>query len=777
MAINKVAVIGAGLMGGGIAAHVANAGTDVILLDIVPEGAKKRSQLALDSVERLLKTEPAPFMDKKNAKRIACGNIEDDLKLLADADWIIEAVIEKLEIKHEIYRLINKVRKPGSIVSSNTSTIPCSDLMRGMDESFQRDFLITHFFNPPRYMRLLEIVKGEKTSDDAVSTVSEFSDMNLGKGVVACKDTPGFIANRIGTFWIQAAVVEAFKGTVTIEEADAAIGRALGIPKTGIFGLMDLVGIDLMPLVGKSLYDAVPMDDAYRAIYSEPEQIKSMIAEGLIGRKGKGGFYRLNNEDGKKTKQVIDLATGAYSTAQRPTPASVRAAGKSPRALFEHGDAVSDFAWQVMSQTLVYATELIPEIAQDVVAVDKAMTLGYAWKHGPFELIDRIGASWFAERLKTEGRNIPALLASAAEKGGFYRVEGGRLQYLSTDDEYVTVKRAPGILLLSDIKRAGEPITRNGSASLWDIGSGVACLEFHTKMNAIDPDVLNMLSKSVEIVSRDYKALVLHNEGTNYSVGVNLGLALFAANVAAWQVMEDMIKRGQDVFKELKFAPFPVVGAPSGMALGGGCESLLHCDAVQAHAESYIGLVEVGVGLIPGWGGCKELLVRGLTGKRGGIFGGGAMPVISKLFQTIGLAKVSRSAAQAFGYGYLREGDRITFNRDRLLADARDYALELAENYQTPEPQEIKLPGNSARVALMMAVRGLAKTRKATPHDLTVVEQLGIVLTGGKTDTTEALCEDDISALERKALATLAKNPLTLARMEHMLETGKPLRN
>ena len=777
MAINKVAVIGAGLMGGGIAAHVANAGTDVVLLDIVPEGAKKRSQLALDSVERMLKTDPAPFMDKKNAKRIACGNIDDDLKLIADADWIVEAVIEKLEIKYEIYRLIDSVRKPGSIVSSNTSTIPCRELMRGMDDSFQRDFLITHFFNPPRYMRLLEIVKGEQTRDDAVATVREYCDINLGKGVVDCKDTPGFIANRIGTFWIQAAVMEAFKGTVTVEEADAAIGRALGIPKTGIFGLMDLVGIDLMPLVGKSLYDAVPENDAYRTIYREPERIKQMIADGLIGRKGRGGFYRLNKEDGKKVKEVISLTSGEYSTALRPNPDSVRAAGKSPRRLFEHGDAVGNFAWQVMSSTLCYAADLIPEIADDVVAVDDAMTLGYAWKKGPFELIDQIGAEWFAERLKSEGRDVPALLASAAEKGGFYRVEGGRLQYLSTAGDYVNVERAPGVLLLADIKRAVKPITRNGSASLWDIGDGVACLEFHTKMNAIDPDVLTMIGKSIEIVGKDYKALVLHNEGSNYSVGVNLGLALFAANVAAWQMMEDMIKGGQDAFKALKFAPFPVVGAPSGMALGGGCESLLHCDAVQAHAESYIGLVEVGVGLIPGWGGCKEMLLRGMTSKRGGILGGGAMPVISKLFQTIGMAQVSRSAAQAFGYGYLRECDRITFNRDRLLADAKARTLELAEGYQPPEPQEIKLPGKSARVALMMAVRGLAKTRKATPHDLTVVDQLGIVLTGGKTDTTDALSEDDISALERKALATLAKDPLTIARMEHMLETGKPLRN
>lgn len=781
MAINKIAVIGAGLMGSGIAAHIANAGHDVVLLDIVPKnagrGAKKRSALALGAVERLLKSQPAAFMEKRNAKRVTCGNIDDDLTLLADADWIIEAVIEKHDIKQMIYRMINGARKAGSIVSSNTSTIPCRDLIDGMDEKFQSDFLITHFFNPPRYMRLLEIVAGSKTNPQAIATIREFADVKLGKGVVDCKDTPGFIANRIGTFWIQAAVVEAFKGNVTVEQADAAIGRALGIPKTGIFGLMDLVGIDLMPLVSKSLYDAVPSDDAYRGLYSEPELILKMIAEGSIGRKGKGGFYRLNKESGKPVKEVIDLATGAYSAATRLIPDSVRAAKNYPRALFNHGDASSAFAWQVMSATLCYSADLIPEIADTVLAADDAMKLGYAWKNGPFELIDKIGADWLVERLTAEGREIPALLRLASEKGGFYRTEQGRLQYLGIDGVYVTIERAPGVLLLSDVKRAGKPIKHNASASLWDIGDGVACLEFHSKMNAIDPETLDMIGKSIAAVGKNYKALVLHNEGSNYSVGVNLGLALFAINVGAWPMMEDMVKQGQDTFKALKFAPFPVVGAPSGMALGGGCESLLHCDAVQAHAESYIGLVEVGVGIIPGWGGCKELLVRNLTNKRGGILSGGAMPVISKLFQTIGLAQVSRSAAQAFTYGYLRDGDRVTANRDRLLADAKARALELVENYKAPEPQEIKLPGKTARIALMMAVRGLAKTRKATPHDLTVVDQLGIVLTGGKTDSTDAVSEDDLSTLERNALMTLVKNPLTIARMEHMLETGKPLRN
>jgi len=774
MTIQKVAVIGAGLMGSGIAAHIANAGHDVVLLDIVPDGAKNRNALAEGAVEKLLKANPAAFMDKSYAKRVKTGNIDDHMKLVADADWIIEAVIEKRDAKQAIYQKIDAVRKPGSIVSSNTSTIPCADLMEGMPASFAADFFITHFFNPPRYMRLLEIVEGATTRPEAVASVREFADKKLGKGVVDCKDTPGFIANRIGTYWIVAAVEEALKGQVTVEEADALMGRPMGIPKTGVFALIDLVGIDLMPLVGRSLYDSVPEGDAFREIYAEPELMKKMIADGYTGRKGKGGFYRLQVEGDKKIKEVLDLATGEYSTALRPKLPSIRDTKGSLRDLFEYPDKTGEYAWEVMSKTLHYAASLVPEIADDIVAVDAAMRLGYNWKKGPFELIDSVGADWLATKFEAAGLSVPPLLAAAVKAGGFYRVENGALQYLRVDGNFETVKRADGVLLLSDIKRGSKPIKRNGSASLWDIGDGVACFEFHTKMNSIDADTLSLLATSIEIVGKDYKALVLHNEGSNFSVGMNLGLALFVVNIAAWPMIEDIVRKGQQTYKALKFAPFPVVGAPSGMALGGGCEILLHCDAVEAHAETYMGLVEVGVGIVPAWGGCKELLMRNLTGKRRL---GGAMPAISKIFETIGTAKVSRSAPEARKLGFLRDGDDIIPNSDRLLAAAKAKALALADGYQSPEELEIKLPGRTARVALKMAVRGLAKTRKATPHDLVVIEHLGNVLTGGKTDTTEPVGEDALYALELEAIMALMHEPATIARMEHMLETGKPLRN
>ena len=775
MAIEKAAVIGAGLMGGGIAAHIANAGHDVVLLDIVPADGGNRSALAEGAVARMLKTDPAPFMEKADAKRIATGNIEDHLHLLSDADWIVEAVIERVDAKQAVYAKIDSVRKEGAIVSSNTSTIPSSVLLDGMPEAFARDFLITHFFNPPRYMRLLEVVAGPKTWADAVAEVCDFADRKLGKGVVPCNDTPGFIANRIGTYWLVAAVRAAVEGGVTVEEADALLSRPIGVPKTGVFGLIDLVGLDLMPLVGRSLRDTLPASDPFHAVYDEPAFIGEMIESGYIGRKGKGGFYRLKPDSETKEKEVRDLASGEYGPARRPRLESIEEAGRSLRALFEYPDKTGAYAWRVMSGTLAYAAGLVPEIADDVEAVDRAMRLGYAWKRGPFELIDEVGAAWFAQKLAEEGRDVPPLLQAAADAGGFYRIADGRAEHLGGSGRYTPLVRPEGVLLLSDIKRRTKPLARNASASLWDIGDGVACLEFHAKMNALDTEIMAMVAQSVEIVGGGMKALVIHNEGSNFSVGMNLGLALFVVNVGAWPTIEETAKQGQEAFKALKFAPFPVVGAPSGMALGGGCEVLLHCDAVQAHAESYMGLVEVGVGLVPGWGGCKELMVRALAAGRPGF--GGAMPAISKVFETIGTAKVSRSAKQARGLGFLREGDGISANRDRLLADAKAKALALAEGYTPPEPAVVKLPGKTGRVALKMAVRGLAKTRKATPHDLVVVEHLGNVLTGGETDATREVTEDRLSELEREALLALIRMPATIARMEHMLETGKPLRN
>ncbi|MBM3533926.1 MAG: 3-hydroxyacyl-CoA dehydrogenase [Alphaproteobacteria bacterium] len=774
--IGRVGVIGSGVMGGGIAAHVANAGVPVHLLDIVPKDGGNRNAVAEGAIQRLIKTDPAPFMHSGAARLVTPGNLEDHLDRLGECDWIVEVVAENLQIKQDVYRKIEAHRKAGSIVSSNTSTIPLQNLTKGMPKRFAKDFLITHFFNPPRYMRLLEIVAGPDTKPKAVEIIRDFCDYALGKGVVDCKDTPGFIANRIGTYWIQAAINHAIDQGLSVEEADAVAGRPMGIPKTGIFGLLDLVGLDLMPHVSKSLLATLPEGDDYRRIYRPQALFEKMIADGYTGRKGKGGFYRLaKGADGSRVKEAINLMTGTYHPAGRPRIDSVEAARKGLKVLAEHPDKGGRYAWAVLRDTLSYAVSLVPDIADQVTAVDEAMRLGYAWKRGPFEMIDQLGAKWFAEKLAGEGRAVPALLKTAADAGSFYRLQGSTVEHLGTDGAYREIVRRPGVLLLADVKRGKQPIVGNRAASLWDLGDGVACLEFHTKMNAFDADLLGMVKKAVDTVAKSYKALVIHNDSDNFSVGANLGLALFAANVALWPAIDQLVDQGQKTFKALKYAPFPSVGAPSGMALGGGCEVLLHCSAIQAHAESYIGLVECGVGLVPGWGGSKELLTRWATMPG---MPKGPMPPVAKAFETVAMAKVGKSAHESKELGFLRPADGITMNRDRLLADAKETALRLAKRYKAPEPQELRLPGPTGVAAISLQVEGLALQGKVTRHDQVVVAELAKVVTGGEdADHIDPIGEDKLYALERQAFMRLVKTEGTLARMEHMLTTGKPLRN
>jgi 3-hydroxyacyl-CoA dehydrogenase len=774
MPIQKVAVIGAGVMGAGIAAHIANAGVSVVLLDIVPDGANDRSALARGAVAKMLKSQPASFMHSRNAKRISTGNLEDDLEALADCDWIIEAVVERLDIKQALYKTIDAHRKAGAVVSSNTSTIPLSLLTEGMSAGMAGDFLIAHFFNPPRYMRLLELVGGPQTRGDALEMVRAFCDSALGKGVVTCHDRPGFIANRIGTYWIQTALASAMELGLTVEAADAIAGAPMGVPSTGVFGLVDLVGIDLMPHILGSLKSTLPSDDPLSQGADLPPLVETMIADGYTGRKGKGGFYRMDRKSGRRVKQAIDLITGEYRDAHKPKLACIRAARDGGlRALVEHKSDGGRFAWEVARSTLSYTTALVPEIARSPADVDAAMRLGYSWRKGPFELIDELGVDWFIEQLEAEGTTVPPLLELARGRT-FYRVADGAVECLSATGTYEPITRPEGTLLLADVKRQGPRVDGNGSASLWDLGDGVLCLEFHSKMNAIDVGVLTMVGRSLKAVSRGHRALVIHNDADNFSVGANIGLLLFAANMAAYEQIDAMIKGGQDAYRALKYAPFPVVGAPSGMALGGGCEILLHCDAVQAHAETYMGLVEVGVGLVPGWGGCKELLTRWSMNKRRP---GGPMPAVAKAFELISTASVGKSAEEARDMLYLRPEDGVSMNRDRLLADAKARALELTENYSPPEPTVLRLPGPTARCAMNMAVQGFHKMGKATAHDTVVGDALAGVLSGGDTDMLDEISEDDLYRLEREAFVGLARSRASLARVEHMLETGKPLRN
>ncbi len=800
MTIQKVCVIGSGVMGSGIAAQVANAGIPVVLLDIVPRDIKDgedRNKFAKGAIERMLKTDPAPFMSPRNAKLITPANLEDDLELLRDCDWVVEVVLEDLNIKHTTYEKITPYLKKGAIVSSNTSTIPLEMLTQKMKPEHKKNFLITHFFNPPRYLRLLEIVTGKDTDPAKAKEVIEFCDVKLGKGVVKCKDTPGFIVNRILTFFMQSALNVAVSDNVSIEVADAVLSKPVGIPKTGVFGLIDLVGVDLMPHLAHSLLTTLPEGDQYRKIYKDYPFIDGMIKAGYTGRKGKGGFYRLN-PDGSKEKQALPLTDkpfdeAQYTKADKPKLASMDAGKQGLRAVVEADDVGGRYAWKVLRDTLVYAASLVPDIADSVAEVDEAMRLGTNWKQGPFEMIDALGASWFAGKLKAEGLSVPKIITSVGDDK-FYKPVDGKLHYFGTDGKYHIVPRANGVLLLSDIKLSSKPLIKTPSASVWDIGDGVLCVEFTGKMNALDDQVFEAYQQAIKLIGKgdgDYKAMVIYNEGSNFSAGANLGLAMFAMNIALWPQIEELVSGGQKIYKALKYAPFPVVAAPSGMALGGGCEILLHADHVQAHAETYCGLVEVGVGLIPGWGGCKEMLLRYQeeereqfdknTGGRKLWFSPKNTPMgaTRKAFETIALARVAKSAQEAKEIRYLKKTDGITMNRDRLLFDAKQKALELAKDYKAPEPHtEIRLPGASGRYALDMAVADMRKNGKATPYDVTVSAAVAKVLSGGdKADWTKPLHEDDLYRLERDEFMKLVKNQGTMARIEYMLEKGKPLRN
>ncbi len=760
MNINKVAVIGAGVMGASIAAHFSNAGVPVTLLDIVPkpELSTNRNYIAETAIEKLLTAQPAPFMHKNNAHLITTGNIEDHLPWLADVDWVIEAVIEHPAIKKSLYEKLEAVCHENCVISSNTSTLPLRLLTHELPESFQQRFMITHFFNPPRYMRLLELVVGSKTRPELVTAIKEFADIHLGKEYIICKDTAGFIANRIGIYWLQCGLLEAINLGLSVEQADAAL-LPFGIPKTGIFGLLDLVGLDLMPSILTSMKHILLPDDAFHQVSELPPLVAKMISEGYTGRKGKGGFYRLNSE---RVKESINLKTGEYSRSEKVEYASLT---------LDTIDTPSLYAWRVLSKTIRYAASLIPEIADDFVSIDVAMREGYNWQQGPFELLDKLGVAWFTDKLRAEQQTIPPLLANNST---LYKMDSGKLSFADLSAHYHPVPRAAGVLLLSDIKRQTFPILNNASASLWDVGDGVACLEFHSKMNTLDIEIMALIQQTISKVSEQFVALVIHNEGKNFSAGANIGLLIHAMHHGDWAAVEQLVHQGQQTYQALKYAPFPVVGAPSGLALGGGCEILLHCDAIQAHAELYMGLVEVGVGLIPAWGGCKEYLRRWQMQPK---LPKGPMPAIVKAFETIGLAKVSSSAIEAKELLFLSHSDGITMNKQRLLADAKACALSLVKGYHVPSSATYLLAGKTAQASLAMGIQALHATGKATDYDVNIAEKLAFVLSGGDTDITTALTETDLLVLELQAFVTLTKQAGTLARLEHILKTGKPLRN
>ncbi|MFZ2620346.1 MAG: 3-hydroxyacyl-CoA dehydrogenase family protein, partial [Alphaproteobacteria bacterium] len=605
-----------------------------------------------------------------------------------------------------------------------------------------------------------------------VQRISAFGDERLGKSIVMCKDTPGFIANRIGTYWLHKSVAEAIKQNIPVETADAVLGKPMGVPRTGVFALLDLVGIDLMPHVLGSLMNALNEKDAFRAIGPAPKLLETMIADGYTGRKGKGGFYRLNAE---KKKEVRNLQTGVY---EKENKAKIDAAVASKKgglkATITHDSAAGKYANSVVMGTLAYAASLVGEIANDIEQIDRAMRLGFNWKFGPFELLDQLGTAWVEQYFISKRLPVPHMVKMAAGRP-FYKTENGVLHMLMADGGYAPVVRPVGVLLLQDIKRKSKPVFTNFSASVWDIGDRVACLEFHSKMNTFDPFILWMVKKAVkELPAKGFRGLIVYNEGSNFSVGANILMLDIAGRLRLWPAIRWILHLGQSAFQQLKYAPFPVVAAPSGMALGGACEIILHSDAIVAHAETYTGLVEVGVGIIPGWGGCAQMLLRIAADKK---TPKGPMPPVSKAFENIATAKVSPSAMEARDMLILRDGDEIVMNRDRLLAQAKAKVLSMAKGYMPPMPQTISLPGPSGAAALTLAVRDFAKKGIATPHDVTISAELGRVLTGGETDLTQQVTEQRLLELEREHFVNLCKTKQTRARVRYMLAKGKPLRN
>jgi len=771
--IKQAAVIGAGTMGLGIAGQLANAGVDVTLLDIPAKG-DDRNAIAKRALERLLDSTQPGLLHEDLISRIRIGNIEDDMALLAESDWIAEAIVERLELKKALYKKIDAVRKAGSIVSSNTSTIPISLLVEDMPESFQAEFAITHFFNPVRYMRLLELVRGTHTRPEVIAALEVFCDQRLGKGIVVCNDTPGFLGNRVGVFAIQTALHTAFRMDLKPEEADAIFGRPMGIPKTGVFGLYDLIGIDLMSDVAKSLESILPPDDAFHAVAAEIPVMKRMIDEGLIGNKGnKGGFYQLADVAKGIGRKTLDFDAFSYREhdASRPQMAIDAELAGDFTLLIKGDDPYSTYAWQVLSDTLCYAAELVPDVNESLVAVDDAMKLGYNWIQGPHEMLDAIGVDNFIARLEQEGRKVPDFIRTAAGKS-FYRVHAGRLQYLLADGSYADLERANGIIRFSEQRRTLRAIEENMAASFFDIGNDVGLVEFHSKANALGPDSMQLIEAAVEHASNNMRALLIHNDAQHFSCGADLQSILGFVAAGDMDGLDAFLEHYQQTLIGMRYAPIPVVAAPSGLSMGGGFEVLLHTDKVVYHANSVTGLVESLVGVVPGGGGVKEMLYR-WTEKHGDVTKGAW-----SAFMNIGYGKTARSPLEAEPLAMFRSGvDSYVMNRDRLLATATDAALAMAENYAVERRGALPMPGRDVWAEMQDWLREAHAKGHLTPHDVTTGAQIAMIVTGGDIDAGTELTENDLCALERKAFTTLGRTDETRKRIQFMLEHGTPLRN
>jgi 3-hydroxyacyl-CoA dehydrogenase len=798
--VKKAAVLGAGTMGAQIAAHLANAGVPTLLLDIVPKeipetsakagcaGGRDRNAIARAGFEAARKAKPAAFFTADHAALVSIGNFEDDLPKLNDCDLIIEAVVENLEIKRSLYEKVEQHRRPGSIVASNTSGIPLTLLAEGRSEDFRAHFLGLHFFNPPRYMHLVELIRTEWTKGEVSCSMAGFLDQRLGKGVVVAKDRPNFIANRIGTYGALVTMQTMLNDGYSIEEVDKITGPAAGRPKTATFRTFDLVGLDVFAHVVKNLHENLP-DDPQRDIFAMPEFVTKMIERGLLGNKTKAGFYqRREGEGGKRDIWTLDTATLDYRAAQKVKLPSLEMAKNLEdtrerlKALVWGKDRVGAFLWKTISRTLTYAADRIPEIADTVVEVDRAMRWGFNWELGPFEVWDAIGVEKSVAKLKEEGRAVPANVHSMLDAGvkSFYKQKDGQQFYYDfASEEYRQLADPPGTIILKSLRDRTGVIKKNSGASLIDLGDGVACVEFHSKMNSIGGDTLEMLRFAIAETEKNFFGLVVGNQGVNFSVGANLMLMLMEAQDENWEELEMIGRYFQSSVMSLRYSPKPVVVAPFQMVFGGGCEMVLHGDHVRASAETYIGLVEVGVGIIPAGCGTKEMLVRTMDSIPDGMKDADPFPFVKRAFETIAMAKVATSAEEARDLGFLRKADSISMNADRLIADAKKQVLALAASgYVQPQQRtDILALGAPALATLKLGVHLMKRAGYISDHDALIGEKLARILTGGDLNHATQVSEQYLLDLEREAFLSLIGTRKTQDRIGNMLKTGKPLRN
>jgi 3-hydroxyacyl-CoA dehydrogenase len=802
--IEKAVVLGAGTMGSRIAALFANAGLPCILLDIVPAGLpagasrQDRERIVTAGLEAAKKAKPAAFLTPALARHVSTGVFDDDLARCSEADWIIEVVAENLEIKRSLLSRVAQFRKPGAIVTTNTSGLPVRLIAEGMSDEFQEHWAGTHFFNPPRYLKLVELIPGPKTSAEVIDSLREFCDRRLGKGVVIAKDTPNFIANRIGTFSMLNALGLMGVLGMTIEEVDACTGPIIGQPKSATFRTADIVGLDVLVHVVKNIYDSVPEDES-REMYRVPALVEEMARRGWLGDKTGQGFYKRTKGSPSKEILALNVQTMAYRPREKARFASLDVAkgiedtAERLRALLgpalqgQKGDKAQQFLWGALSQTCLYAARRVPEISDNIVDVDRAMRWGFGWELGPFEIMDALGVQVFATQLRKEARAVPPLLEkflASGRKSLYESHAGATTAYDILNDSVKPVEEPRGVLILKSLKDAGREIERNSGASLVDLCDGVICCEFHSKMNAIGADLISMIHKGLKRLEGEFDAMVIANQAVNFSVGANLMLVLVAAQEQEWDELHLAVKQFQNANLAIKYAPKPVVVAPQGLALGGGCEVSLHGAKIQAAAEAYMGLVEAGVGLIPGGGGTKEMLIR--ANERAGADDLDLFHALRPIFETIAMAKVGTSAEECRELGFLRREDGVSMNRDRLVADAKEAALSLSRGGHQPgaaswqegaQSTQIKVLGEQFLAVAKMAIHLLLRGGYASDYDAHVGRKLANILAGGALSSPQLVSEQYILDLEREAFVSLCGEKKTQERIAHTLKTGKPLRN